>query len=401
MRFRNQIAWTMIVQGGGAAAGFVSIALLGIYLGPVAQGVFSFIKIEVAFIGSLAMFGLVQALFYFVQASRMSIGRAKELAVVSALVSGLMALGYGVFVQRWAGLALIAFVFAGGAYAWFNCLRGIMLAATTTRLFNVMTALPQGLLLLYAIIAVAIGRINNSDVALAFTVSFVLASLIGLRWLAIASQSTPRFVVTEERLHRVMRYVFASGVTEIAAAMSLLLAARAVGSRIGSLELGVFTFAIALAQGLLVPVNYTIPLLFKRWMEHPNASEAMRVGIWVVAILGGLALVVRYLLIYIIPGSWLGAYSSMVDVLWIVLFAVAFDSGRGILAVHAKAHGMPWLSATSETLRLIVVAGGLALCSIQQVQDVAWIMCVAAIVSTTMLLTVHCLLKWASGGLIK
>ena len=397
MRFRDQMAWTLLLQGGGTAAGIVTIALLGIYLGPAAQGAFSLVKIEVAFIGSFAIFGLTQALFYFVQSSRMSIGRAKDLAVMSGVLGGLMALGYGVFEQRWMGFALVAFVFAGAAYARYGCLRGVVLAATPTRSFNVMTALPQGLLLLYAGIAVMVGRINNFDVALAFVFSYILSSLIGMRMLAVTSRVTPT-VTNEERLPAVIRYGFASGVTEIAANVSLLLAAKAVAARLGAVDLGAFTFAVTLTQGLLVPLSYASPLLFKRWMERPDASEAMKVGAMVFLILGACALIVRVLLSNTDSSSWLGGYLMLADILWIGLLAAAFDGFKRALVAYVYARGSPWLPATSEILRMVIVAGGFALWPIRQVSNVAWIVCIAAMVSSTTLLVIHRRMKWATEG---
>jgi hypothetical protein len=388
MRLRRQIAWTLLLQGGGAAAGLASIALLGIYLGPAAQGAFSLIKIEVAFIGSLAIFGLTQSLFYHVQSARMNINRAKEIAFAMALVGGLSALVYGVFVQSWTGFDLIAFVFACVAYVWFGILRGVVLAAGTTRIFNFMSVMPQGLLLLYAILAVLIGHINNLDVALAFAASFGVSAICAIRWLTVVSLE-PRPVTTEERLPIVFKFGLASGLAEVAASVSLLLAVKEVGSRFGVHELGVFTFAVMLAQGLLLPISYTVPLLFKRWMERPDALASMKSAVLVVVILGGLAFVIRYIISNIIPSTWLGDYSSISLFLWILFLATAFDGCQKILAVYANAQGTPWLSPTSEILRLIIVVSGLTFYPIQKVSDVAWIVCAAAMLSSGMLLLKH------------
>lgn len=384
MRFRTQIAWTLILQGCGAAAGFLSIALIGIYLGPEAQGSFSLIKVEVAFVGSVAILGLTQSLFYYVQSFCISIWRAKKIAVQLAFLGWFLALGYGVVLQNWKGFYLFAFGFACGAYVFFSILRGVVLAAATTRIFNLMSVMPQGLLLLYAGFAVLLERINTFDVALAFAVAFGVSAAFGIRQLSAASQvALP--VAVETRVPNVIKYGLASGTAEVAATISLLLAVKAVESRLGPVELGVFTFAGAIAQGFLLPISYTVPLLFKRWMEHPDISGSLKAGIFVLGILIGLSIVIRYVLNDIVPSSWLGEYSSITYFLWVMLLAAAFDGCQKILAVYANAQGAPWLSATSEILRLVVVAGGLAFWSIQHVRDVAWIVCIAAMTSSLFL----------------
>jgi hypothetical protein len=197
-----------------------------------------------------------------------------------------------------------------------------------------------------------------------------------------------------------MQYGFSSCVAEIAASVSLLLAAKAVATRLGAVDLGVFTFSVTLSQGLLVPISYSLPLLFKRWMEHPvDVSEAVKGGFLVFLMFSGVALVARFFLSNLHPGSLLGVYSAMADFLWIVLFATAFDGFQRIITAYANAQGAPWLSATSETLRMIVVALGLALWPIQQVRDVAWIVCIAAIFSSAMPLAVYRRVKLVTEGL--
>ena len=53
------------LQGMGAVAMLLATVLLGIRLGPEAQGGFSNVKAEVEFLSAFAMFGLPQALFFY------------------------------------------------------------------------------------------------------------------------------------------------------------------------------------------------------------------------------------------------------------------------------------------------------------------------------------------------
>ena len=70
MSFRRQVLWTLLLQGSGAVAMLAAMTLISRYLGPAELGHFSRVKAEVEFIGAIAMFGLPQALFYFVQTAK-------------------------------------------------------------------------------------------------------------------------------------------------------------------------------------------------------------------------------------------------------------------------------------------------------------------------------------------
>lgn len=396
MRFRNQIVWTLFFQGGGAVAGLATLALLGLYSGPAAQGVFSLIKIEVAFVGAIAILGLTQSLFYYVQSNRMSIRHAQRLAFAVAIFGGGIALGYSVLVQRWAGLMTVIFTFASAVYVWFGCLRGIILARSTARMFNLITALPQGLLLLYAIIAVTIQRVTNSDVALAMLVTYSLTVWIAIRLLSDASLMTP-VLTKEERLLPVMQYGFAAGIAEVSATAALLFAAKSVLVHFAETELGLFTFALALAQGLLVPVSYTLPLFFKRWMQQPDAKEVIKIGALIFLVFGCFALLSRIFLGHFRVVSWFDTYSPMVSWLWIILLGAAFDGCQKIVVAYTNAQGAPWLSAKSEAIRMITVIAGFTLLPIQHLRDAAWVICLASVATFfILLLTLSRFVNWTA-----
>lgn len=395
MRFRDQIVWTLLLQGGGAVAGFLAVAILGTQLGAAAQGTFSLVKIEIAFVGSIAILGLTQALFFYVQSSRMSIRRAKELAVMSSLFGAILAAVYGAVVQHWGGMSLLTFALACVTYTGFSCLRGIVLAVSATWKFNVITAAPNVLLLFYAGAAVMWDRVSFLEVALASIITYTLSSMIGLRWLADARQAAS-VVAREERLPTVMRYGFASGATEVAASVTLLIAAQVVAVRLGAVDLGVFTFAVTLTQGILAPLSFASPLLFKRWMERPGKIEAMKGGIVVFVAIGGLAPITYILLNNSAFESRLGEYSRLTDMLWIVILAAAFDGCKKSLAALAYAEGSPRIPAAAEVLRLIFVATGVYFWPIQQLTDVAWIIGAGSVLSLAVLLVAQNRARWVA-----
>jgi Na+-driven multidrug efflux pump len=146
-------------------------------------------------------------------------------------------------------------------------------------------------------------------------------------------------------------------------------------------------------------LSYASPLLFKRWIERPDASEAMKGGILVFLTLGTLALAARVILNHYQLEFLFGKYAMLAGILWIVLIAAAFDGFQRALVAYVYAQGFPWLPATSEMSRMLVIAAGLAFWPVQQVGDVAWIVCFAATVSSTVLLIVHLWVKYTTKGL--
>ena len=71
MSLRRQLLSSFALQGAGSASVLLATLLLGVSLGPAVQGEFSRTKAEIELIGTLAMFGLPQSLFYYVKSGRL------------------------------------------------------------------------------------------------------------------------------------------------------------------------------------------------------------------------------------------------------------------------------------------------------------------------------------------
>ena len=67
MSLRRQLLASFLLQGAGAAAILLATLWLGLRRGPQVQGSFSHVKSEIEFVVAFAMFGLPQALFYYVK----------------------------------------------------------------------------------------------------------------------------------------------------------------------------------------------------------------------------------------------------------------------------------------------------------------------------------------------
>ena len=165
---------------------------------------------------------------------------------------------------------------------------------------------------------------------------------------------------------------------------------RVVLWRLGAVELGVYSLAVTLAQGALVPLSYVIPLLFRRWMQRPPMFLPLVSGILAAGALCVLAGTVYVLGTCLACGWRLGSYSPITGILWILLLASAADACNQIVAVAANAAGRPWLSTLAEGSRLAVLAVAVTLVPTQRISDVSWAVCGAALVAALLIMTLHC-----------
>lgn len=372
MSFRQQIYWTIVLQGGGAIASLGAVLLLGYCLGPSAQGEYSLIKIEIGFIGSLAIFGLTQALFYFIESLQMSVDRALRFTILSTGIGGGFAFAYGLQYQFWESSVLLIFVLAGMAYAGYGCLRGIVLAAASTRKFNFLTALPQVILLFYAAAVVITGKQDVFYIVLAFFLSYAFSSFFALSELNARRVSFPH-IRNEVKIAAIARFGLASGVSEIAASLALVSATKSVEGNLTPTDLGVFTMGVAVCQGVLIPLSFVTPLLFKRWVSKSSKTEAAKGSVAILFILLVLAGVVWLAFDKIARHIEFGEYGQLPSVLWIFVIGVAFDGYQKTWAAFCNSQGAPWLPATAELVRATVIVIGVSLSSANSLPGIAWI----------------------------
>lgn len=366
-----------------------AMVIIGAALGPIAQGIFSRVKAELEFVGALVMFGFPQSMFFYVHASRLSVARARSLARDSAVLGGVTAAAYALLSLHWVTFSAISFSTAVAAFVWHGSLRAVVLSAVSTRAFNLVTAMPQGLLFVYALLALTLGRVAHFDVGVAFAVSFFTAGVVCA--IALGTVSTERIgrLDGEVPLSHVLRYGAASGLAAVGSTLSLLLALRIVLSALGPVDLGIFSLAAALAQGTLIPLNYVVPLLFKRWMQQPTTSLPLFGGLLAATGLCCLAAAAYFVGRCSMCGRILGSYAPITGVLWILVLAAAADGCHKIVAAAANASGRPWLPTFSEASRLTIVAMGVAVLPIKQMRDVSWLICGAAAIAALIVVMLY------------
>jgi len=383
MRFRDQMFWSFIIQGGGALSLLLAISILARYLGPVPQGIFSASKVEIEFIGSMVMLGLPQSIFYYIHSSKISIFRAKKLAGFFGFSAGVIALIYSNYLIRWSFLDSMLFASATLSFVWFTCLRSVILSISTSKTFNFITALPQFLVLVYAIYAVKVGFVDNFNSSLCLVLCYATAVIVSLRIIFIFTSDKSKILnlYREEPFLNIIHFGVASGIVAICSNASILISIHGVRNSLGSSNLGIFLFGCSLTQGLLIPINYAVPLLLKRWMNKFDARMILWVGTIAFFMIFMISMLLYLLQHFLTLDKFLRSYSPMLDFLWILVLVASIDAFEKIISVATNAKGAPWFLASSEIVRLVIVGLGVFYLPIKQTSDVVWIIFTASIIS--------------------
>jgi O-antigen/teichoic acid export membrane protein len=358
LSLRRQLGVSLLVQGAGSASLLLATLWLGASLGPEQQGAFSRTKAEIEFVAAFAMFGLPQALFYFVKSARLGGDAALRWATGSAVLALPIAVIYMLVqhpqIGRWPVAAL---ALAVGLGVFQGQLRALLLVGQRTEWFNVVTALPQLVLLVGVLALVAMGSVNQQRWPWLFALAFGGAAVFALWRLksSVSAAPTSSGVGWRELGH----FGLAAWLAAALYTAAILLVQRWVEHTLGAAVLGVFTMALTLVQVPLTPVSYAAPLLFRRWMERPGAQASQRWALMLFGALLGVAALV-WLAAPLWPRLGLGAgYEGLARALAVLLVGGAAEAASRVLGVQANASGTPWIAVRAEVARWVVLGGGL------------------------------------------
>jgi hypothetical protein len=342
------------LQGAGAAAVLLATLLIGARLGPAVQGGFSHVKAEVDFLAAFAMFGLPQALFFHVKSGRMGVHSALRWALGCALLALPLAALYA-SLRGEGGVAIVAMSLAVGTAVAHGQLRALLLVHERTEWFNVLTALPQVLVL--AGVGVVAWRTGAASLhwIVVFAMAYAVAAAISWGRLRATPPDAPR---PSAGWRALVHYGMAAWLTAALATAAILLAQRWVELRQGRVALGQFTMAMTLVQVPLTPISYAAPMLLRRWMERPGAAASRRVASLVFGLLL-LAAALAWLAAIVRPDLGLGpAYDGSTRALAVLLVGGAAEAASRILTVQASARGTPWIAVQAEAARWTVLVLG-------------------------------------------
>lgn len=357
MNLRRQLFRSFLLQGAGSASILLATLLLGVYLGPEVQGGFSRTKAEVEFVAALAMFGLPQSLFFHVKSGRLSETSALRWTAATGLIAVLIGAALGLERVGQGGAVLAGVLgLAVGACVVHGQLRVLLLVRERTEWFNVITALPQ-LLVLAGVAMVVAGLLRDPPPPTVwwfiYAAAFAGAALLAWRRLRASIGHGQDSAVTEPA--SVLRYGLAAWLAAAMPTAAILFAQRWVEADEGAAALGQFTLALTLVQVPLTPVAYATPLLFRRWMERPGARASRR---WAARLFVMLLLVAALVgsLAMFWPDLGLGdAYAGTTRALGVLLVAGAAEAASRIMAAQATASGRPWIGVWAEAARWAMI----------------------------------------------
>lgn len=351
MSLKHQLLVTFALQGVGAAAVLLTTVLLGTQLGPEVQGGFSQVKAEVEFVAAFAMFGLPQALFFHVKSGAMSVRTALRWTLGCVL----LALPVSVIYASWhreAGIALVLMGVAVAAGVAHGQLRALLLVREHTAWFNVLTALPQVLVLLGTLYVIARGSVDATQWLVLFAFAYALAAAVSW-WRLRATAAVP--VVASAGWRALGQYGLAAWLTAALATAAVLLVQRWVEASQGRIALGQFTMVMTLVQVPLTPISYAAPMLLRRWMEQPSAEACWHVASVVFGLLCAAAAAM-----WAVSAFWFdlglgAAYAGTTRMLAVLLTGGAAEAASRVLTVQASANGLPWIAVRAEAARWAVL----------------------------------------------
>ena len=381
MSLRRQLLTSFGVQGVGAAAVLLATLSLGASFGAEVQGTFSRTKSEIEFIAALAMFGLPQALFFYVKSGALS-GRAalrwvRGSTLLALPIGAVYALAQHGRASLWPVLLLSLAVAACVAH---GQLRALLLVRERTVWFNGVTALPQLLVLVGVAALIGWGTAVASAWVALFGLAHAAAGLLAWRRLRAAgygllvavpvSPAAPAMPVAPAvpaaplppavaiGWRGLGHYGLAAWLTAVLATAAILAAQRWVEAAEGAAALGQFTLAITLVQVPLTPISYAAPLLFRRWMEHPGEQVSRRWAGVLCALVSCVALA-TWGLASVWPDLGLGPnYAGVTRALALLLAGGAAEAASRVLTVQASASGLPWVGVRAELARWGVLGLG-------------------------------------------
>lgn len=355
MKFRRDLIGTLAIQGVGAAAVFGAVILIGLLSGPTAQGHFSRVKSEIEFIVAISMFGMPQAVFYFLNSQRMSLVTAVKVSGILGIVSVAISSIYIGVTHSVDSLYMLLFAAASAAMVVHGMLRIVILVFSSTHFFNIVTTLPQVLLF---ILVVTINH-GNALVGWVVPVIFFISYFIGCAFvwsiLRVTNISENSVGAQGATLKELLKFGAAAWLVAALSTATAVFWLRHTEAALGQAAVGVFAMGLTIVQVVLTPFNYAAPLLYKRWMEAPDNSQAIRLAI----ILGiGSFLVISMLLL--IQGQLpmlesVSAYSALIELKWAFAVAAAAEVMIRIVAVSTTSAGYPLAPALAESVRLALL----------------------------------------------
>jgi hypothetical protein len=354
MKFRTQLLWTLNIQGLGALSMLAATLVIGVYQSPSQQGLFSIIKTELQFISALCLFGLPQAIFYFSESNRLQRKIIFQLVAGVAIFTLIVGLLYIALTRSEDVIYAIVFALAASISSLYGVMRVLVLADSSVRLFNIVTATPQIIVfLLVSALVFFISELTALQIIFIFLASVVAGTFIAL--IAIKGKKPISHFDSLVTSRELISYSAAAWFNAILLGASSLLWLRYIEASLGLAAVGPFTMGLMLINFILTPLNFALPLLFKRWIKSPVSNKNLRStlasGFW------AFLAVVLVLIVtdFCPPLPFLNAYSDLERFKWFFGAIAVAEVVIRIAGVSANSIGQPWISVVGEIARALTL----------------------------------------------
>jgi O-antigen/teichoic acid export membrane protein len=376
---------------------FLAAALLGSRYGSIGFGEFSLAQSRLQLVASAATLGLPQALIYFIargQAPEELVKRLTRAVVALALLLGIV---FAIGPWDYSPAAALVLALASATLVLNASQRARLLGGGAVHHYSIVTGLPQGLLLIFVALSVAINPDGLPQIGyiVLLWAPFVVSSVYG-RW-ALYALPEEKPIRNAVLFRAVFSFALAAGLVGLASNGARAMWLGHLYSVMGASAVGVFSAALLMVQIGTYPATLVSPVLMRAWTAKRSTDRIMKAAIAVaafglLAFLGGQAL--SLLDFGDVLTSRFGEYESLIPMLGTVSLLLGAEMAYLIGATLLLSRGHAWAQFVAELGRLSVLAAAL-LCASDQKMTVEfaleiWLMAssVAAGVSWVALLLV-------------
>jgi O-antigen/teichoic acid export membrane protein len=377
------------LQGAGSLATFLCAVVVAHTDGPVVQGAFNTLKAEIDLLVAAMLLGTPQALFFFLQRGLMSWRHAIQVSAVQALLAVVLSgVIYYVFMGHQDGtvrnILVPSFVgLAVGAQLLQNNLRGASLAYRSKATFGFISALPGVCLFVLVIVAVdGLGLSMDPRMtapSAVFCVAYLVAAAFATGMSVAPVSALPAGSVKRYSRTAFLKYGISSWVPAVEQGLSLVIAFHLIKHRMpDAASVGIFSSALLTLLIFLTPMNFLVPLIFKRWIGLDDGDRIRELdrGVKLFGIVAPFIVFVIWLVepvaIRLLFGS---QYLSGQGVLTILSLSLLPQAVNKLSGVMLNSIGRPSLAVIGETIRLVTIVCLFTFAGITTVEGfaVAWV----------------------------
>lgn len=279
MRLKGKLGLTLILQTLGVGASALASIVITRRYGPEGQGYLSYYSSTIDFWVSLGLFGFPQAFVYMLNSNKIKLAWAVRFSTYYSLILGVVG-GSLALLLYWLGvtnssgfdlLAVFSIIIAVTSFILHGMYRAISLATRSIRIFNLISILPEVLILLiYAVWLTHNFRLQVLSLASASLISALTAAFILKNSFQKSQFQWGESVATikEAITYGFWSFIPGIGLTFVTNQSYALLRQ---GSH-SEAAVGYLSVSFLLVSIVIVPLNMVIPVLFDAWSKEADKT---------------------------------------------------------------------------------------------------------------------------------